>query len=197
MFTATLENILNRGLPRSVRARQLCAELGGRRIAVEAPGLARVLVGSTGSSLSIGRGAGSVDAQILGGPLSLLVLSGGLSQAPLRRGDVEIRGDAEIAQKFQELLRLLSPDLEEELSLLVGDAPAHRIGRMAHGTLGWMRGAATTLLRDLGEYASHERADLVSRQEGEQFLRGVDGLREDVDRFEARLELLQRQAGSK
>ena len=194
MLTTTLENILNRGLTRSVRARQLCAELSGRRIAVEAPGLARLRVGSTGSSLSIERGAGSVDAEIIGGPLSLVVVSGGLSQAPLRRGDVEIRGDAEIAQKFQELLRLLSPDAEEELSLLVGDVPAHRIGRLARGALDWTLRAAATLLRDVGEYASHETRDLVPRQEGEQFLRAVDTLREDVDRIEARLTLLERRS---
>jgi ubiquinone biosynthesis protein UbiJ len=197
MLIGTLENILNRGLPRSVRARQLCAELAGRRLAIEAPALARVLIGSTGSSLSVSRGAGSADAQIIGGPLSLAVLSGGFSAGPLRRGEIEIRGDAEVAQKFQELLRLLSPDPEEELSLLIGDASAHRVGRLARGTLAWSRKAATTLLRDLGEYASHERGDLVPRQEGEQFLRGVDTLREDVDRFEARLTLLQKASDTK
>lgn len=197
MLTGTLENILNRGLPRSVRARQLCAELAGRRLAIEAPAMARVLVGSTGGSLSLTRGAGSADAEIIGGPLSLALLSGGFSESPLRRGDIEVRGDVEVAQKFQELLRLLSPDPEEELSLLVGDAPAHRVGRLARGSLGWTRRAVTTLLRDFGEYASHERRDLVSRQEGEQFLRGVDALREDADRFEARLALLQRRSDTK
>ena len=196
MLTATLENVLNRGLPRSVRARRLCAELSGRRVAIEAPGLARLLLGSTGSSLSVERGAGTVDAQIIGGPLSLCVLGGGFSQAPLRRGDVEILGDAEIAEKFQELLRLVSPDAEEELSLLIGDVPAHRVARLTHGALEWTRRAAATLLRDLGEYASHERADLVSRQEGEQFLHGVDALREDADRFEARLALLEQRTGA-
>ena len=35
MLTATLENVLNRGLPRSPRAQQLCAELTGRSVAVE------------------------------------------------------------------------------------------------------------------------------------------------------------------
>lgn len=193
---ATLENILNRGLPRSVRARQLCTELSGRRLAIEAPGLARLLLGSTGSSLSIERGAGAADAEIVGGPLSLLVLGGGLSEEPARRGDVEVRGDAATAEKFQELLRLLTPDAEEELSLLIGDVPAHRLGRLAHGALAWTRRAGNTLLRDLGEYASHERADTVSRPEGEQFLHGVDAVREDLDRFEARLALLERRAGA-
>jgi ubiquinone biosynthesis protein UbiJ len=128
--------------------------------------------------------------------LSLLVTGAALSGEPLRRGTVEIRGDVEIAEKFQELLRLLTPDLEEELALLVGDVPAHRAGQLVRGTLRWSRSALDALWRDIGEYASHERRDLVSRPEGEAFLRDVDALREDVDRLAARLELLERRAAA-
>jgi ubiquinone biosynthesis protein UbiJ len=190
MLTTTIEILLNRGLPRSPRAQALCAELAGRRVAVEAPALARLVMESTGSGLRVTRGATSVDAEIIGGPLSLLALGLGASEAPLKRGDVEVRGDTELAGKFRELTRLLQPDPEEELSLLIGDVPAHRIGHAARGALAWMGNAAATLLADIGEYASHERGHLVSRAEGEHFLRGVDRLREDVDRLEARLELL-------
>jgi ubiquinone biosynthesis accessory factor UbiJ len=197
MLTATIENVLNRGLPRSPRAQQLCAELAGRRIAIEAPALARLLVESTGHSLRVTRGSLAADAEIVGGPLSLLALGVSPADAPLARGEIEVRGDAELAEKFRELARLLRPDPEEELSLLVGDVAAHRCGRLARGALDWTRNAAATLLRDVGEYFSHERGDLVSREEGEQFLRGVDALREDLDRLDARLELLKRQLTSK
>ena len=196
MIRSTLENLLNRGLPRSVRARQLCMELDGRRLAVEAPDLLRLLIESTGTSLRLRRGSETADASIVGGPLSLLVTGAALSGEPLRRGTVEIRGDVEIAEKFQELLRLLTPDLEEELALLVGDVPAHRAGQLVRGTLRWSRSALDALWRDIGEYASHERRDLVSRPEGEAFLRDVDALREDVDRLAARLELLERRAAA-
>jgi len=197
MLTATLENVLNRGLPRSPRAQQLCAELAGRRIAIEAPAMARLLVESTGNSLRLTRGGQAADAEVIGGPLSLLALGSGAADAPLSRGAVEVRGDAELAQKFHELARLLVPDPEEELSLLVGDVAAHRLGRLTRGALDWSRSAAATLLQDVGEYFSHERQDLVSREEGEQFLRGVDALREDVDRLDARLELLQQRRAAK
>jgi ubiquinone biosynthesis accessory factor UbiJ len=190
MLTATIENVLNRGLPRSPRAQQLCAELAGRRIAIEAPAVARLLVESTGNSLRVCRGSLPADAEVVGGPLSLLALGASASDARLSRGEIEVRGDAQLAQKFHELARLLLPDPEEELSILVGDVTAHRVGRLARGALEWTRNAAETLLRDVGEYFSHERGDLVSREEGEPFLRGVDALREDVDRVEARLDLL-------
>ena len=196
MLSTALESLLNRGLPRSVRARALCAELGGRRLAVEAPAVARLMIESDGVALRIRRGEAAADASIVGGPLSLLIVGGGLSREPITRGEVEIRGDADVAEKFQELMRLLSPDVEEELSLVLGDVPAHRIGRLARGAADWTGRAAATLWRDLGEYASHERRDLVPRPEGEGFLRGVDALREDVDRLAARLEQLERRAAA-
>ena len=200
MLTATLENVLNRGLPRSPRAQQLCAELMGRSIVVEIREITRVRVESTGSTLRITRREGSAeaasaDAEIVGGPFSLLALGGETPDAVLQRGDVEIRGDAELAQKFRELILLLRPDREDALSLLVGDVPAHQIGRFARGALDWTRKAALTGVENLGEYLGHERHELVPRNEGEQFLKGVDALREDVDRLEARIDLLRQRRG--
>jgi ubiquinone biosynthesis protein UbiJ len=136
------------------------------------------------------------DATLAGGPLSLLALAGESPDAVLQRGEVAIGGDAELAQKFRELARLLRPDLEEELSLLLGDVPAHQLGRLARLGLNWSRKAAGTTLANLAEYLGHERADLVPRNEGEQFLRGVDAVREGVDRLGARIELLARRRGA-
>jgi ubiquinone biosynthesis protein UbiJ len=212
MLTATLENVLNRGLPRSPRAQQLCAELAGRTVAVAISGSnQRILVESTGLSLKLRAvGAESLaspgdatiggeslsstrpDATITGGPFSLLALSGPAPEAVLQRGDVRIDGDAELAQKFRELALLLRPDLEEELSLVVGDVPAHQLGRFARAAFGWTRKAALTTVRNAAEYLGHERRDLIPRSEADQFLQGVDTLREDVDRLAARIDLLTR-----
>jgi ubiquinone biosynthesis protein UbiJ len=204
MLTSTLENVLNRGLPRSPRAQQLCTELAGRKVAVAVTPMdfgdgTRVLVESTGHSLKLSLTKASElassppDATVTGGPLSLLALSGSAPEAVLQRGDVRIDGDAELAQKFRTLALLLRPDLEEELSLLVGDVPAHQIGRLARAVTGWTHKATTTTVQNVAEYLAHERRDLVSRNEADQFLRGVDSLREDVDRLAARIALLTRQ----
>jgi ubiquinone biosynthesis protein UbiJ len=207
MLTSTLENVLNRGLPRSPRAQQLCAELAGRRVGittgpVQSGGGGYLLVESTGHSLKLSLvTAGTLvsappnappDAIVTGGPLSLLALSGSAPEAVLQRGDVRIDGDAELAQKFRELALLLRPDLEEELSLVLGDVPAHQLGRFARAAFGWTRKAAATTVRNVAEYLGHERQDLVPRSEAEQFLQGVDTLREDVDRLAARIDLLTR-----
>ena len=193
---ATLENLLNRGLPRSVRARELCAQLEGRSLAIEIRAIARLRVASDGLQLTVTRDEEPADATLSGGPLGLAALAADSPEAVLQRGGVAIAGDAELAQKFRELGRLLRPDLEEELSLLLGDVPAHQLGRLARLGLGFGRRVMSTTVRNAAEYLAHERADLVSRNEGEQFLRGVDAVREGVDRLGARLEQLTRRRGS-
>jgi ubiquinone biosynthesis accessory factor UbiJ len=194
-----LENLLNRALPRSPRARQLCAELSGRSMVIAVRDIAQLRVRSNGQTLAValaGADAAAADATLSGGPLSLLELAGPSAPAVLQRGDVSISGDGELAEKFRELLELLRPDFEEELSLVLGDVPAHQLGRLARGGARWARRALAVTLQNLAEYLGHERADLVPRNEGEQFLRGVDALREGVDRLEKRLELLARQRGA-
>jgi ubiquinone biosynthesis accessory factor UbiJ len=195
VLTATLEQLVNRGLPRSPRARALCAQLAGRSLALEIPGLTRLRVTSNGVTLGIARDVAPADATLTGGVLALWGLAGDSPQAGAPRGAVAISGDADVAERFRELGRLLRPDPEEELALLLGDVAAHRLGRVARSALRLPRRAARTALVNLAEYLGHERGDLVPRREGEQFLRGVDSLREDVDRLQARLELLARRRG--
>ena len=190
MLTATLGNLLNRGLPRSVRARQLTAELAGRSLALEVRGLITLRIASNGTTLAVSAGGTDADASLSVGPLGLIGLAGADAQRSAQRGDAAIRGDAELAARFRELLELLRPDPEEELSLIVGDVPAHQLGRAARALLELLRRASDTAWRNTADYLAHERAHLVPRREGEQFLRGVDALRDDVERAAARLEQL-------
>jgi ubiquinone biosynthesis protein UbiJ len=193
MLTETLENVLNRGLPRSPRARQLCRELQGHRVGVEVSGFMRLVVESTGETLQLKRdAAGATEADIVGGPFSLLALAGESPEAVIQRGDVQIRGDVELARRFRELAMLLRPDIEEEVSKVIGDVPAHHLGRVARAAFGWTRNAASTQVQNMAEYLAHERQHLVPRTEADQLLKGVDTLRENADRLEARIELLAR-----
>jgi ubiquinone biosynthesis protein UbiJ len=171
MLLASIEKILNRSLPRSPRAQALAAALAGRSLAVEITGAGPLVISSTG-------------------PFSLLALAGAGSQA-LSRSGATVTGDGEVAQQFSELLGLLRPEPEEELAQLLGDAPAHHLGRLARIALGFGERALRTTVNNVGEYLAHERGDLVPKAEGRQLLNGIDALRDDVDRFEARLQHLE------
>ena len=190
MLTQAIENLLNRNLPRSPRAQQLCEILKGKSVRIEARGPGWSLdCESLGTSLRLARSAATgqaPDAEIAGSVVSLAALAGPDPEQVIQRGDVTIRGDAEVAQKFRELAMLLKPDVEEELARLVGDSPAHQALRLVRMVGDFGRRAVRTGARNVAEYLAHERGDLVPRAEAEDFYRGVERLREDLDRLEAR-----------
>ena len=195
MLTQAIENLLNRNLPRSPRAQELCETLQGKAVRVEAQGLGwRLDCESLGTSLKLTRAGHSErtpDAEIYGSLIGLAALAGPHPEEVIQRGDVSIRGDAELAQKFRELAMLLRPDVEEELSKLIGDTPAHQALRFARAVTGFGRRAVNTGVRNVAEYLAHERGDLVPRAEAEDFYRGVERLREDLDRLDARARLIE------
>jgi len=192
MLASTLETILNRGLPRSPRARELCAELARRRLAVEVRGIADFTVESDGNGLKISNGApADAEARVRAGMTTLLRFSAPEPPTTLRAAGAEIEGDEVLAERYRELALLLRPDLEEELAIAIGDVPAHQIARFARAAFGWFRGAAETTVRNFAEYFAHERGDLVSRSEGRQLLEGVDDVSARIDRIETRIALLE------
>ena len=194
MLTQAIENLLNRNLPRSPRAQELCDSLKGKAVRIEADGLGwRLDCESLGTSLKLTKAElqRTPDAEISGNLMSLAALAGPRPEEVIQRGDVRIRGDAELAQKFRELAMLLRPDVEEELSKLIGDTPAHQALRLAKAVTGFGRRAVNTGVRNVAEYLAHERGDLVPRAEAEDFYRGVERLREDLDRLDARTRLME------
>jgi ubiquinone biosynthesis protein UbiJ len=193
MLLASIEKLLNRSLPASPRAQALVAALAHRTLAVEMTGAGQVILSSSGGHLQLQRDSGvPADARLRAGPFSLLALARGGSAA-LAGSGATIEGDAEVAQQFSELLGLLRPDPEEELAQLLGDAPAHHLGRLARAAVDFGNRVGHTTVQNVAEYLAHERRDLVPRAEGRQLLDGIDALRDDVDRFEARLQHLAQQ----
>jgi len=194
VLTQAIENLLNRNLPRSPRAQELCEMLKGKTVRIEAEGLGwRLDCESLGTSLKLAKAEQSrtPDAEIAGSLMNLAALAGAHPEEVIQRGDVRIRGDAELAQKFRELAMLLKPDVEEELSKLIGDTPAHQALRLAKAVTGFGRRAVNTGVRNVAEYLAHERGDLVPRAEAEDFYRGVERLREDLDRLDARTRMME------
>src|SRR5260370_23045073 len=101
MLSATLDNLLNRGLPRSPRARQLCAELEGKSVAIEIRAITRLRVASTGQTLTVTRDDAPADATLAGGPLCPLALAGESPDAGLPRGAGAIGRAAGLGRNFR------------------------------------------------------------------------------------------------
>ncbi len=188
-----LTTLINRQIKATTPARELCAELDGKVIAVRVKdtALAMYFCICPDEIALFGDFDGEPDVIIGGSILTLARLAGTTGEEALRRGSLELTGDAEVAQAFQKLLGYGKPDIEEELSGIIGDVAAHRLGELARSVGNWGREAGSTLRQNISEYLQEERRDVPSRYEIEAFTRHVDALRDDVARFEARLRRLE------
>jgi len=189
MLFESLEAILNRNVAQSAKARALVDRLDGRSMSLRAEGtpFGFVLRVAEGKLRVTGEDSKPADASLSGTPIALLALAGSRGEERLRSGTVRIEGDAEVAQKFRELLRHTQPDFEEELSIVIGDVAAHQVAGFARGLVDWGRRASDSLATSVAEYLQEEGRDVPTRIEVDEFLRDVDTLRSDVDRLEARL----------
>lgn len=73
----------------------------------------------------------------------------------------------------------------------LGDIAASRVDQFLRGIVAWRQQAHADAGRNLAEYAVYEQAVLAEAHAARAFISEVDALREDVDRLEARLKLLE------
>lgn len=194
MLLAPIEGLLNRTIADSTTAAALCRKLSGRVLALHVTGMnVSIFCRSDGQKLVLSTTHdGTADATISGSPLALFGLVTKPPESQIRSGVVRIEGDAEAAQSFQNLLKAARPDVEEELSRVVGDVAAHQIGSFARSALSFGQKATKTFGQNLTEYLQEESRDLPTRLEVNEFSAGVDRIRDDVERAAARLALLER-----
>jgi ubiquinone biosynthesis protein UbiJ len=193
MLLERLESILNRNVAESRRAQALARQLDGRvmSLTVEGTPLAFFFRAEGGRLAVTPRHDTPADASLSGTPLALLALAGPRAEGALRKGGVRIEGDAEVAQKFRDLLEQAQPDFEEELARVMGDVAARRVANAARDLLGWGRQAAASFTGSVVEYLQEEGRDVPGRVEVDEFLEGVDQLRDGTERLEARLARLE------
>jgi ubiquinone biosynthesis accessory factor UbiJ len=106
------------------------------------------------------------------------------------RAEVEVEGDAALAAALTRILGALSWDVEEDLSRVVGDVAAHRIGLAGRALLDWQAALAANVARSVGEYLTEERAVVPGREALHVFAAAVDELRDDTQRLEKRIQRL-------
>jgi len=182
-------SVLNRNIRETTPARELCRKLDGTVVAVRVrdTGLATwFIIHDEKLELATDHDA-EPDVLITGSLITLARMAGNSGLSALRKGELEITGDAHTAERFQRLLALAKPDVEEELSGIVGDAAAHRMGEVARGLGKWAREARATMGANIREYLQEESRDAPSRYESDRFASDVATLRDDVDRLEARI----------
>ena len=188
-----LASVLNRNIRDVTRARELCAQLAGTAIAVRVSGtgLAASFVFESDAVALTASSDRDPDVVISGSPLSLAKLAQSGGENVIRSGRVDLTGNVETAQAFQALLAAARPDIEEELSRVIGDVAAHGLGEFARGVSAWAHDARTTMGDNVREYLQEESGNVPTREEIDAFAADVNTLRDDVERAAARLDRLQ------
>ena len=176
-------------------AAERLAALHGKVIRIELSGTPInlfVVPGHDGRLQLIGGFEGEPDATLTGSPFDLLRASDteeGVSQ--LFAGRVRIGGDIRLAERFSQILAGLDIDWEEQLAQLIGDIPAHELGRTARKARAEAQRLGESGRETLSDYLTEESKLLPHRFEIESFLNDVDALRDDLERLDARIALLE------
>ncbi len=187
VMASAIEFVLNRAVALDPEATQALEPLDGRWLKFEFDGLDiemwlaadhdhfRVLAESGDDDLR-------PEATIGGTPAALLAMVLPVGEAT---ADVRIQGNPRLAQKFQQAMKHLDPDIEAALSDWFGDLIGPQIWRVVLETAEFGRHAARTSVGQFSQWLGEE-SDLVPRpHQWRAFRDGVDELREAVDRLES------------
>jgi ubiquinone biosynthesis protein UbiJ len=125
--------------------------------------------------------------------LSTLLTSSG----PIRENafkSVTIAGDADLAQLLGRLAGQLRWEYEEDLSKIIGDAPAHFAVAQGKKIASAGRAAGLDLLENAVEYLSEEKQVLLNQRDFVIHKNQLMELRDSVERLDKRIALLQQRS---
>jgi ubiquinone biosynthesis protein UbiJ len=193
-LAAAIETALDLYVNRDAQALARCSELEGKviRFDVTVPAVTLYFLPHGDGIQVLSHFEGEVHTHLQGTALALARTTLGSREDTVFSGDLQISGDTETAQRFQDILTSVDWDWEEQLSMFTGDVIAHRLGTLARQTGHFLGDAGATLTQNMGEYLQEEARLVPTRLEIESFLAQVDQLRSDTDRLAARVDRLLR-----
>jgi ubiquinone biosynthesis protein UbiJ len=119
------------------------------------------------------------------------------SSGPIRENafkSVTIAGDADLAQLLGRLAGQLRWEYEEDLSKIIGDAPAHFAVAQGKKIASAGKAAGRDLLENAVEYLSEEKKVLLNQRDFAIHKNQLMELRDSVERLDKRIALLQQRS---
>ena len=144
-------------------------------------------------SLAIAGETNTPDAIVTIPPSLLLRLIAKDESAKLK---INIEGDTHLAAELAKVFTNMRWDYEDDLSKLIGDIPANKMGEFSRQTTKIIKDTTTNLAEMLSEYWQEETSMIAKKRHVEEFNAGVDRLRADVARFEKKLQKLTQKLNS-
>ncbi len=185
---AVLETVLNLATRLDPLLSDELRKLDGRSLALtwSAPQWSLRLWVEQGA-LRVGPNRGDSDLAVAATVAGLLGMLRPQAKARLPAGRVNIAGDAELLRQLEQLAKRFAPDWDAAFARHLGPALGPQIGRAIADGLRAARSGALTLAESASTHLREERRDVANGEELQEFSDAVGQLRDDVDRFEARL----------
>lgn len=136
---------------------------------------------------------GQADTTLQGSPLAFINMSTGDASESFFSGEIRIKGDIELGQRFKRILDQLDLDWEEWLSDFTGDLIAFKTGSLIRHLHSWGKDTLKTLQLDAREYLQDEGELTPHPDELEDFASNISQLRDHTARLEARILRLKKQ----
>lgn len=188
MIKAILTRLLNHLITQNAWAREQLLPYAGKSVRFAIPPVEATLTVLEDGGLAMAGESSDIDAGIQM-PLSvaLRLLTGDEHAATL----VTLEGDTELATAIAKILRGLHWEYEEDLSRVIGDAPAHELAEAGRKVASEVKKQSTNLVDMLVEYWQEEQPMIAKKRHVANFVTEVDTLRDDTERLQKRLELLE------
>ena len=103
------------------------------------------------------------------------------------KSHIKIDGDTYLAAEFSKVFQKMHWDVEDDLSKVVGDIAAYKIGKVSKNAFTEAKKQTINAAEMLSEFWQEEKLILAKKRHVERFNADVDILRSDVERFEKRL----------
>lgn len=168
-------------------ANELLQPFAGKSVQLNIALVNTSLVILENGSLAIAGDTNIPDATITIAPNLLLRLIAKDEAAKLQ---FKIEGDTHLATELAKVFSNMRWDYEDDLSKIVGDVPAYKLGELGRQTVNTMKETGINLTEMLSEYWQEEKPMIAKKRHVEQFNAEVDTLRADVERLEKRLNKL-------
>lgn len=187
MFKQISTRLLQHLIAQNSWANGLLQPFAGKSVQLNIALLNTSLVILENGSLAIAGDTNIPDATITIAPSLLLRLIAKDEAAKLQ---IKIEGDTHLATELAKVFSNMRWDYEDDLSKLVGDVPAYKLGELGRHAVGTVKDTGVNLTEMLSEYWQEEKPMIAKKRHVEQFNAAVDTLCADVERLEKRLNKL-------
>ncbi len=194
-----LESVINAYLRMDPESIERLAKLQGKTILLNIEDWnIKFYILPTHNGLELHRELNEKPCTTISGKLDALVHLGcaqGKNSA-LFKNRVDVEGDLQTGETIRDILAKVDIDWEEQLSKGIGDIGAHKVGNFMREIKEISQKTRQTLELNLKDFLHHETNSLPTRAQVNTFISDVSTIRNDVDRLEARLLLLQKQGSN-